>query len=473
MAAPLDLYRARREELIALVLRQRERIADLEQRLAGQEAEVGALRATITQLTERVGVLLAMIDPPPGDTPSGHPGSMPGLKPGTRRPALPEPRPLRKHRARGYGRKRMRPTARQVHAVRYCPHCRTPLRGGTHRRRREVIEVVPARVEVIEHVYVERRCPRCRGRWQPGPELDGVVVGQRRLGVGLLSLIATLREELRLPGRSIQWYLHAVHGLRLSVGAIVEALHLVAARGPQAVTELQAAIRASPVLHVDETGWRQDGVNGYAWTFSTPTERVFVRGGRDRPVLEQQLGQDYAGVLVSDFYAVYTSYDGRHQHWWAHLLRDVDEVIGQHPADATVRGWADAVHALYARATAFADPDPAVRRQQRLAYEAALGALCAPFLGVAEAPQRVLCERITTHLRDLFVFVEDPAVPATNNATERSLRHLVTARKISGGTRSPAGTATRMTLATLFGTWRLHGRDPLAECRALLTAPQV
>jgi hypothetical protein len=42
MAAPLDLYRARREELIALVLRQRERIADLEQRLAGQEAEVGA-----------------------------------------------------------------------------------------------------------------------------------------------------------------------------------------------------------------------------------------------------------------------------------------------------------------------------------------------------------------------------------------------------------------------------------------------
>jgi transposase len=205
----------------------------------------------------------------------------------------------------------------------------------------------------------------------------------------------------------------------------VEALHLVAARGPQAVTELQAAIRASPVLHVDETGWRQDGVNGYAWTFSTPTERVFVRGGRDRPVLEQQLGQDYAGVLVSDFYAVYTSYDGRHQYCWAHLLRDVDEVIGQHPADATVRGWADAVHALYARATAFADPDPAVRRQQRLAYEAALGALCAPFLGVAEAPQRVLCERITTHLRDLFVFVEDPAVPATNNAAERSLRNFV------------------------------------------------
>ena len=79
---------------------------------------------------------------------------------------------------------------------------------------------------------------------------------------------------------------------------------------------------------------------------------------------------------------------------------------------------------------------------------------------MAAAPQRVLCERITTHLRALFVFVEDPAVPATNNAAERSLRHLVTSRKISGGTRSPAGTATKMTLATLFGTWRLQGLRP-------------
>jgi hypothetical protein len=351
------------------------------------------------------------------------------------------------------------------------------LRGGTHRRRREVIELVPAPVAVIEHVYVERRCPRCRGRWQPGPELAGVVVGQGRLGVGLLSLIVTLREELRLPVRAIQWYWQAVHGLRVSVGAIVEALHLMAQRAGPVVAQMQEAIRASPVLHVDETGWRQDGTNGYAWTFSTPRERAFVRGGRDRAVLEEHVGSDYAGVLVSDFYAVYTGYAGRHQYCWAHLLRDVDELAGRHRDDGAVRGWADAVHALYQRATAFADadadPDPASRRRQRLAYEAELGALCAPYLEQPAAPQRVLCERITRHLSELFVFVEDPQVPATNNAAERSLRHLVTARKISGGTRSAAGTATKMTLATLFGTWRLQGGDPLTECRALLASPQV
>ena len=475
MDAPLDVYRASREELIAVIMRQREQIADLEQQLGRQDAELATLRIAVSQLHDRVGVLLAALDPATSDDPPVRPSGMPGLKP-TRRDAPAAPPPPRKRRARGYGRRRLRPTARQVHALAQCPHCQTALRGGTRKRTREVIAWVPARVEVTEHVSVERRCPHCRGRWLPGPELDGVVIGQRRLGVGLLSLIASLREELRLPIERIQWYLAAVHGLSLSVGGIVGALHTVAARAAPAVTPIREAIRASPVLHVDESGWRQDGHNGYVWTFSTPTVRYFARGTRERAVLDGVIGNAYAGVLVSDFYAAYTSYDGRHQYCWAHLLRDVDDLTAQHRDEAALRGWADAVHVLYRRATDVAadpHPDPAVRRRQRQAYEADLGARCAPFLAVADAPQRGLCERITRHLSDLFVFVEAPAVPPTNNAAERSLRHLVTARKISGGTRSAAGTATKMTLASLFGTWRLQGRHPLVECRALLAQPQL
>ncbi len=92
--------------------------------------------------------------------------------------------------------------------------------------------------------------------------------------------------------------------------------------------------------------------------------------------------------------------------------------------------------------------------------------------GPEAAPQAALCRRIERPLGELFVFVEDPAVPPTNNAAERSLRHLVTCRKISGGTRSEAGTDTKMTLASLFGTWRALGLNPLEQCRALLAAPQ-
>ena len=46
----------------------------------------------------------------------------------------------------------------------------------------------------------------------------------------------------------------------------------------------------------------------------------------------------------------------------------------------------------------------------------------------------------------------EPDVPSDNNPAERSLRHVVISRKISGGTRSERGTESKMTLASIFGT---------------------
>ena len=46
-------------------------------------------------------------------------------------------------------------------------------------------------------------------------------------------------------------------------------------------------------------GWREDGHNGYVWTFSTPTQRYFLRRGRGKAVVDEVLGNQFAGVLVS------------------------------------------------------------------------------------------------------------------------------------------------------------------------------
>ena len=479
----LDLYGATRDELIALVVTQRTVLADRDRQVAALETEVVALRTALAQLTARVGELVAAGADPrsPDDGPT--PRGMPGLK-----STQPVDRPPRERTRRRHGaaRRRAAATARVVHALRRCPGCDAPLAGGTPKRTREVIEVVPAQAVVTEHVYLERRCPDCRRRCVPGPELAGTVVGQGRLGTGLVALIATLREEARLPFATIQGLLRTLYGLELSVGALVGAVGQVAARAGPEVAAIQTGIRGSPVVHADETGWRENGRNGYVWTVSTPQARWFGRGSRAAAMLTAALGDDFGGVLVSDFYGVYTSYAGRHQYCWAHLLRDVDDLVAQHPGDGGVRGWADAVHGIYARARTVADaeatPDPVARQAAARACRAELRTRCAPYLPTAALPtaatgtappQRVLCQRITKHLAGLFVFVADPAVPATNNAAERSLRHLVVSRKISGGTRSRAGTTAKMTLASLFGTWRVQGRNPFAECRALLASPQA
>ena len=85
-----------------------------------------------------------------------------------------------------------------------------------------------------------------------------------------------------------------------------------------------------------------------------------------------------------------------------------------------------------------------------------------------DVPQRVLAKRIEAFLPEMFMFVEHPEVSSDNNPAERALRPIVTARKVSGGTRSARGSATRMTLMILFGTWTIRGLDAMEACRKML-----
>ena len=219
--------------------------------------------------------------------PDGPP-RMPGLKSslGRQPPAQQQPSKQRRH---GFARPRMTPTHRVEHVVENCPDCATHLSGGWTQRTREVIAVPVVEAEVTEHVYMARTCPGCRRRCILPAQLDGVVMGQQRLGVNpesssgqaLISLIAMLREDARLPIGTIQRYLRTVHELRVSRGAIVDAVHRTARKAQDVVAGILERIRGSPVVHADETGWCEDGHNGYVWTFSTPpsdTAPVQARG---------------------------------------------------------------------------------------------------------------------------------------------------------------------------------------------------
>lgn len=426
-----------------------------------QQAIIAEQQATITRLEQRIRDLEGGIAPP---------NRMPGHKPTS--PSAKGDRPPRAKRAVNLARRRAATTVQVTHAVARCPDCGAPLAGGSVKRTREVIELAPQPVVVTKHVYLERCCPDCRRRVTPAVALDGFVVGQSRLGVGLLSLIALLREELRVPLAAIQRYLASIHGLTLSVGGIVGALGQVARAGQPEHERILAAIRASPVVHADETGWREDGANGYTWTFSTPTACTYTHGGRGGEMLDATLA-GAVGTLVSDCYAAYDHYPGVQQKCWAHLWRDMRELERQHPDDAGLVAWVGEVAAIYRDATGFSHPDERTRMAQRRLLGERLRAACQPFLSDETAPQARVCRRMEKYLASLFTFVVDPAVPPTNNAAERSLRHLVVSRKISGGTRSAQGTQTKLTLASLFTTWRLRGLDPFLACRQMLTSPQA
>ena len=225
----------------------------------------------------------------------------------------------------------------------------------------------------------------------------------------------------------------------------------VAQKAQGALADIVARIRGSPVVHADETGWREDGHNGYVWTFSTPTERYFLRRGRSKAVVAEALGEEFAGGAGQRLLRRLPSLRRPQATLLGPSCCGISTILrALYPDDVPLGRWADAVHDVYEKAKAFTHPSEWQRRRAQLALEQRLLALCRPYRDDPSAVQAKLCRRVEKHIKELFVFVAETAVPPDNNAAERSLRHLVVSRKVSGGTRSPQGTETKMTLASVF-----------------------
>lgn len=383
------------------------------------------------------------------------------------------------HRHEGYARKRDVVTKRVFHSLDCCPDCGGALGQPSVSYTRQVIDIPEVPVEITEHVIFKRWCSTCKKRVTPRVNLHGVVVGQHRLGVRLMSLVSLLKESCRQPLETIQSYLNIVHNLQLSQGALINMLHTVAVKGKPTYEQVKQTIRGSHCVHADETGGRENGKNRYTWSFST-SDVQFVAYGRRRnqDVVEEMLGEEFEGVLVTDFYTAYNVYNGFHQRCWVHYRRDMHELKeqlkGRHPP---FNRWAKKVKAIYEAAKAYAGPDPSLpagtQEQERIAkqqmFQEQLRAVCEPYL-TKESPMSTLCGRAMSYLSEMFVFVRFAGVSSDNNAAERAVRHLVVARKISGGTRSAKGSETKSILASLFGTWRLQQKNPLTQCQLLLAS---
>jgi transposase len=373
------------------------------------------------------------------------------------------------------GRPREEPTDRVDHAYERCPECAYQLRGQSVAWSRQVIEVPePPSVQIIEHRGLKRYCPVCR-KWQaPRVELDGVVLGQSRLGVRLVSLLGWLRARLRLPLSQIQEVLQTLWGLHLSEGGIVDSLHRLATATAAERAHIAEQIRASPAVHADETGWRENGQNGYVWVRATPQGDCLYTYDHSRAgTVAQALLDECVGVRCTDFYAAYNGVLGRKQRCWAHLLRDLHALKETHPQAGDVQDWATAVRALYDRAQDCTRQELRPAQQERVyrQLEQRARALACCYADTPGHPCQRLALRLRRHRGELFEFVRVPELAATNNEAERRLRPLVIARKLSGGSRSPHGTQTRLDLASLFQTWHAQGRNSFAACYALLHSP--
>jgi hypothetical protein len=444
------------------------------------EAELSQLKAKIIELEQKLMQALAELEtahkriahleqtktPPP-----------PWLKPNKPKPATEKKARKKRDPHFNKARKLETPTKTLFHAVDKCVECGYQLHGHSLSRTRQVIDLPPAEpVEVVEHQILKRWCPKCEKWREPKVALEKQVLGQGRLGLGIVTLVAYLVNSLRLTVRQVVNYLKTVHQLKVSNGEISELLQALAESEPvkTELARLLSEARASPIVQADETGWRENGQNGYIWALITPEGICYYHYEKSREswVIQNLLSQEFSGHLCSDFYAAYNIYAGKHQRCWVHLLRDLHALKENHHSDEAVQKWVKAVRQLYdggqALAKAEVEPGAILRGEKYIELTESTHALGLEYAQSKLHPCQALAKRLLRHEEELFQFVLVAGLSADNNLAERGVRPLVVVRKISGGSRSERGSKTRMSLSSLFQTWAAKGLEPLAECRKLL-----
>ena len=183
----MNLSAASREELIAVIFQLRDENSRLRDQL------VGLLRK-LEQLQKKTST----------DPPLHFKANAPEKPQGERR-----------KRTVNLGRKRDIPDRIVNHAYQLCPDCGGKLYRGWLKSRRQVIDLPLPAVTVTEHQIFEHWCSICRKRVSPRLDLTDTVLGNHRVSFRLMSLIATLREQCRLPLGVIRGYLNMFHQLQL------------------------------------------------------------------------------------------------------------------------------------------------------------------------------------------------------------------------------------------------------------------
>ena len=284
----------------------------------------------------------------------------------------------------------------------------------------------------------------------------------RLVGPTLCALIIALSYRSRMSRARVREFMHDWLGLSLSVGTVQRCLEEAGRAAGPVEDQLVAAVLQSGLLHADETTHKERGQTLWLWVFVSASTVLFYIGHRTKEMVHNLLGEDYAGWLMSDGYAVYRGYLKRVR-CWAHLERKAKgleeslSAVGREFGRETGELLKMLMAAIY-RAREGPEHEDLTPTYQNLLDE--FRARCERLTGCRHEKTRALAREFLNDWDAIFAVLAHPHLPLTNNEAERALRHWVIWRRISYGTRTPVGSRTMALLASIIDTCRRRGVSP-------------
>jgi transposase len=428
------------------------RLSELE-----KDALIVALWAEVQLLKARLAALEAKAQEPRKDAhnssvpPSHTPKANlpPGPRTGTRREASV---------GRAGGGRPLHPAPDQVliAQAKTCPHCGGAVQAHTQHLHAvyDKIELPPVKPIVTRVEQYSGQCLRC-GQSYVAPVPVGMEPGTP-FGASIQSLATYLRYTHAISYERLSALFAQVYGVAISEGALANLFQLVKIRLDHRVEEILTRLRSSRLICSDETGARVHGRTQWEWVFQNAEVCVHViRPSRGHGVIHEVLGDHRPMVWVSDLYSAQKNHPAEPwQVCLAHQLRDCQFAI--EAGDAV---FAPRMKAVLLRAFAIHKRRDTLAASTLYQYQCDLQRRVHRCLALEPANPhgRRLQKRYTKIQDHVFLFLDDAAIPPTNNASEQAIRMSTVFRKVTNGFRSEWGRDLFAAVRSVVNTGKRHG----------------
>jgi len=346
-----------------------------------------------------------------------------------------------------------------------CPHCTHHLNESVEVTEHIQEDIIPATVKVTKYKKHRYWCTSCQAMITAPcheTEIPGGYVGPN-----VLIQVAILKYYHCLPYNKISELLRQLTGITISSGAMAQSLQRLSQWLEVEQKEILKAIRGSPQVHIDETGWRLNGKNHWLWAFINKRLAYYkVDQSRGRRVVKEILPDDYGGTIITDFYGVYFNLPYKRQKCLVHLLRELHACAKRDDSKEYKEAYKKIKRvindAVKLRDSKLILKEDVYQRRFKRIRQRLFDLMCWEYEN--KNLQRI-AKRFSKYWLDMLTFLKDENVDWHNNLAERMIRPNVIYRNRSFGNRSDKGAKAHSTLMSIIQSLILQDKDVFSSLK--------
>lgn len=272
---------------------------------------------------------------------------------------------------------------------------------------------------------------------------------------------------LRQTYNLIQKNLHEVFGYQFSTQICHNSKYEIADFYASTYQDILEKLKNGSLIHADETTVSIQGKDSYIWVLTSLEEVAYIYYPTREGNAIKDILQDFSGVLVSDFYSVYDSFECSQQKCLVHLIRDMNDDLRSNPFDEQYKNFVKSFGKLLKSIVLTID-EHGLKREFLEKYESQSRDFIDTFLASNSGSEIVskYQKKFTKYQNKLFEFLRHDDVPWNNNNAENAIKGFASYRKITNGCFSENGIKNYLILLSLCKTCQYKQINFLAFLRS-------